>query len=183
MKQIVQKKWGRLKHFVQSASDKGQDQVRKLHYSAFLACAIPTMIVFGLISIIEANYILSFLIFLSATGLAVGWIKKPVASGNAPGPFFPFGLERRTCLVLREFARLLEKNVREADLVGRVGGEEFALLLVETTEKSAIETAHHLLNEIRQAKVSHSGQEISFTASIGIARSGRKKPLKKPLTH
>lgn len=40
--------------------------------------------------------------------------------------------------ILRELAAFLKKNVREEELLARFGGEEFALVIVETTKETAL---------------------------------------------
>jgi len=66
--------WNRIKNFTATAAVSGQDKTRLLHYSGFMACAIPAMVVFGVISLIQANYVLSILILVSAITLIIGWV-------------------------------------------------------------------------------------------------------------
>jgi diguanylate cyclase (GGDEF)-like protein len=73
--------------------------------------------------------------------------------------------------VLREFARTLKDCVREIDLAGRWGGEEFAVLLPGTDLDGAI----HLAERIRTALasriiVSPHGDRLVTTASFGVAQ-------------
>ncbi|MBF0371436.1 MAG: diguanylate cyclase [Magnetococcales bacterium] len=71
--------------------------------------------------------------------------------------------------VIKSLARLLKQRLRNTDIVGRFGGEEFAVILVGTDG----ETASHIMNELREAfgKIEHRFEEISFqkTFSCGIA--------------
>jgi diguanylate cyclase (GGDEF)-like protein len=72
--------------------------------------------------------------------------------------------------VLREVARLLGDNIRASDLFGRYGGEEFMLILPETTPEEATVLAEHL----RQLVMEHpmpigSRQALQLTISIGVA--------------
>jgi diguanylate cyclase (GGDEF)-like protein len=71
--------------------------------------------------------------------------------------------------VLKNLARLLVQRLRKIDVVGRYGGEEFAVILTETNRASAV----NVLEEIRQgfANQRHqvSGQEFAVTLSCGIA--------------
>ncbi|MDZ7831349.1 MAG: PAS domain S-box protein [Desulfobacterales bacterium] len=73
-------------------------------------------------------------------------------------------------MVLREFARILMETVRETDVSGRMGGEEFAVLLPETTIDAAMPVARRILHLIRESAVVIDGEEIRFTASIGLAQ-------------
>jgi two-component system cell cycle response regulator len=70
--------------------------------------------------------------------------------------------------VLQTLASLLVGDLRAIDLVGRIGGEEFALLLPETTPNDALDVCHRILARIRGAKVPIEGGEIEFSASIGL---------------
>jgi diguanylate cyclase (GGDEF)-like protein len=72
--------------------------------------------------------------------------------------------------VLREVARLLGDNIRASDLFGRYGGEEFMLILPETTPEEATVLAEHL----RQLVMEHpmtigARQALQLTISIGVA--------------
>jgi len=68
-------------------------------------------------------------------------------------------------LVLQNVARQCSKLSRDTDLVARIGGEEFALLLIETGEADARRIAGRLLEA--QAAADVDGQAI--TVSIGVA--------------
>lgn len=74
--------------------------------------------------------------------------------------------------VLRKIAWLLADNLRGYDLLGRYGGEEFLLVLPETSRDEAIEACERL----RLAVEAHAfrGREAPFsmTISIGIAWKG-----------
>ena len=71
--------------------------------------------------------------------------------------------------VLQTFAGLLKKSVRGIDVLGRIGGEEFALLLPETTLSGAQELAERLCNDTAELMVTAGKHTIQFTSSIGIA--------------
>ncbi|PWU17257.1 MAG: GGDEF domain-containing protein [Bdellovibrio sp.] len=60
---------------------------------------------------------------------------------------------------------------RDSDFVARIGGEEFAILLPETTSRQAAERAERLLQEIRREAFVQDGHMIRFTISIGIAQT------------
>lgn len=68
-------------------------------------------------------------------------------------------------LVLREFAQIVQQNVRSGDLVARWGGEEFLALLPQSTEAGALEVAER----IRQAIGEYAFPYRSITVSIGVA--------------
>ncbi len=71
--------------------------------------------------------------------------------------------------VIKSLARLLKQRLRKSDLVGRYGGEEFAVILPNTDAK----TAENILNELRVAfsKISHHHKDTEFkkTFSCGVA--------------
>lgn len=71
--------------------------------------------------------------------------------------------------VIKSLSRLLKQRLRQTDLVGRYGGEEFALVLVDTDADSAFK----VLDKIREdfAKLHHhaDGAEFSVTFSCGVA--------------
>ena len=71
--------------------------------------------------------------------------------------------------VLVSLANILKKNVREVDILGRLGGEEFAVILPEVTLPDAITMAERLRTEIEAVKVSSNDGDISITASFGLA--------------
>jgi len=72
--------------------------------------------------------------------------------------------------VLCRLAQIFATTLREIDLPGRMGGEEFAVLLPETDAESARSVAERLRATIAEAKVVlDQGLPIDFTASIGVA--------------
>ncbi len=74
-------------------------------------------------------------------------------------------------LVLQHLALVCNEALREIDLIGRVGGEEFAILLPETAGLSALEVAERMRQEIQNTGVliNEQNDHIKFTVSIGVA--------------
>jgi diguanylate cyclase (GGDEF)-like protein/PAS domain S-box-containing protein len=68
--------------------------------------------------------------------------------------------------VLVEFASILASNSRKSDTVGRVGGEEFLIIVPHATELSLMSFAKKLHDEIREYEFSTVGK---LTASIGVS--------------
>ena len=68
--------------------------------------------------------------------------------------------------VIRGLGRVLQEGTRGIDLAARIGGEEFAILLVETGQSGALEVAERLRMMIREMIVPGVGQ---VTASFGVA--------------
>ena len=73
-------------------------------------------------------------------------------------------------VVLREFADVLRSTLREADVAGRWGGEEFILVLPGTDVEGAMRLAERVRAELRtRAILAPDGTPISITASFGVA--------------
>ncbi|MEP3438491.1 MAG: PleD family two-component system response regulator [Hoeflea sp.] len=73
--------------------------------------------------------------------------------------------------ILRQFAHRLREAVRGADLACRYGGEEFVVVMPDTTTVTAAQVAERLREEIASTpfRVSQSGAMVQLTTSIGIA--------------
>jgi two-component system, cell cycle response regulator len=70
--------------------------------------------------------------------------------------------------LLSAFAGMLRRSCRESDVVGRLGGEEFALLVPETTAFDAVALAARINAASRSLVVTTPEGPISCTCSIGI---------------
>ncbi|MFZ6656748.1 sensor domain-containing diguanylate cyclase [Undibacterium sp. TJN19] len=71
--------------------------------------------------------------------------------------------------VLRHFANILQDELRKSDYAGRVGGEEFAVVLTGATVADATVFAERVQKQMRETPVNANAQIIRFTVSIGIA--------------
>jgi diguanylate cyclase (GGDEF)-like protein len=71
--------------------------------------------------------------------------------------------------VIKSLSRLLKQRLRKVDIVGRVGGEEFAVFLIDTDAENAI----RILNELREhySNLIHNSGDIEFHSSFscGVA--------------
>lgn len=74
--------------------------------------------------------------------------------------------------VLRHFALILHRHRRQSDLVGRLGGEEFGLLLPETGLEAATEVAERIVQACREAEAPTLAGPLPFTCSIGVTAAG-----------
>lgn len=74
-------------------------------------------------------------------------------------------------VVLREFGALLVQTARGGDLVARVGGEEFSLLLADTDPSGAYRAAIRLCEAVRAHAFMTRGKRMPITISIGVASS------------
>ncbi|MCA0937224.1 GGDEF domain-containing protein [Vibrio alginolyticus] len=70
--------------------------------------------------------------------------------------------------VIRRTSTLLRKTVRNSDICGRFGGEEFTVLLPNTSEEQAGYFAERLRNRIEQEVIKLEGFSINYTVSIGV---------------
>ncbi|WP_434559195.1 diguanylate cyclase [Pseudomonas sp. R1-6] len=71
--------------------------------------------------------------------------------------------------VIEQVAALLHEHVRESDVAGRYGGEEFGVVLSDTDQAGARIFAERLRKAVGQLLVQYNGQEIRFTISLGVA--------------
>jgi len=71
--------------------------------------------------------------------------------------------------VLERTARRLDSLVRSSDVVARYGGEEFVLIFPGTGLDLAVEVAQQLRNALRCDRFTFDKQEMSVTASFGVA--------------
>ena len=72
--------------------------------------------------------------------------------------------------VLRKLVRIGSRALRSADIMGRLGGEEFGIILPETRAEAALVAAERLRRTFEAAVVKlEDGREVKFTVSIGVA--------------
>jgi len=71
--------------------------------------------------------------------------------------------------VLQHYANMLRAQLRDTDLVGRIGGEEFAVVLPDTDIEHAHLFAQNVQRQIADTPYSSGGRYIPLTVSIGIS--------------
>ena len=73
--------------------------------------------------------------------------------------------------VIQSLARAMVANVRDTDVVGRLGGEEFAVILPDSEPGGACTLAERLREHVERgaAVLSEDGSRVDFTVSIGVA--------------
>ena len=71
--------------------------------------------------------------------------------------------------VLRSMASTLQQAMRATDIVGRLGGEEFGVLLIQTDQDEARVIAERLLKALQSVCVLTKTGSICYTASIGLS--------------
>jgi len=69
---------------------------------------------------------------------------------------------------LIEVAELLTKGVRKSDVVARIGGDEFGILLEAADEQIAHETAARLVELIAKCEFMHEGDSLPLSVAIGV---------------
>ncbi len=73
--------------------------------------------------------------------------------------------------VLRQVARTLKNGIRNTDIIGRMGGEEFAILMPGVAIDSAHTIADRLRAAVADSEVMYKDKRVTTTVSIGIAES------------
>lgn len=71
--------------------------------------------------------------------------------------------------LLRQVARLMTEHTRQRDVLARMGGDEFALLLEDCPLPKAADIAEALVEAVAEFRFVHAGQAFSIGASIGVA--------------
>ena len=78
---------------------------------------------------------------------------------------------------LRAFATTLQDSLRSQDLICRMGGEEFAALLMDTAQEDAMTAAQRICKLVAHTPVLSQGQSIPLTVSIGLATRSEGQTL------
>jgi diguanylate cyclase (GGDEF)-like protein len=72
--------------------------------------------------------------------------------------------------VLTQLSAVMKDSLRSTDIISRIGGEEFAIILPETSLEKTIEFTERLLNTIRNTKINvEPDTSFNITVSIGVA--------------
>lgn len=71
--------------------------------------------------------------------------------------------------VLKSFSLVVKECTRNSDLLGRVGGEEFALVLPDTNLEGAIKVSNDIRCWVNQEPVLYGDEVIRYTVSFGVA--------------
>jgi diguanylate cyclase (GGDEF)-like protein len=73
--------------------------------------------------------------------------------------------------VLRELSKSCRTIIRQVDIIGRYGGDEFVILLPETDTFMACEVADRLRREVESLAIRQDQAEIKTTISLGVSRA------------
>lgn len=79
--------------------------------------------------------------------------------------------------VLKGFVQTVKEVLRESDVIGRIGGEEFAVLLPNTTQEGGCALASRILGAVHAQPVAFAGRCIDYTVSIGASCLTNQKSL------
>ncbi|RMF17863.1 MAG: sensor domain-containing diguanylate cyclase [Gammaproteobacteria bacterium] len=78
--------------------------------------------------------------------------------------------------VIRQVSAALTETTRATDICGRYGGEEFGVILPDTTGEKGLIFAERLRQRVEGLVVEHGGQTICFTISLGLAEASPDFP-------
>jgi diguanylate cyclase (GGDEF)-like protein len=71
--------------------------------------------------------------------------------------------------ILKEVAKTLKENIRQIDLIGRYGGEEFSIILIETDKEGAKFAAERIRQALEARHIRVYDEDLKVTVSIGIS--------------
>ena len=74
-------------------------------------------------------------------------------------------------VILEAVAGVLQETVRSHDSVARMGGDEFCVLLPETTLAEAVTVAERLREEVQDLVIRFRGETVWTRASLGVSSS------------
>ena len=74
-------------------------------------------------------------------------------------------------IAIKLVAKVCMETIRKTDILGRIGGEEFAVLLVETTFEDAIKTAERLRLNVENIELfDDNGNQVKLRISVGLTK-------------
>jgi diguanylate cyclase (GGDEF)-like protein len=76
--------------------------------------------------------------------------------------------------VLKRVAQTLQSQLRETDLLGRIGGEEFSIFLPDTPLSGAMQLAEHIRAVVAECHPQVGNTKLTVTASVGVATQTNK---------
>lgn len=86
--------------------------------------------------------------------------------------------------VIKMMAKRTEETLRKSDIFGRLGGEEFAAVLPNTSQRGALKAAQNIRREMENLEVkTPNGEKIKFTVSIGVAQLRSDDPDLETILH
>ena len=79
---------------------------------------------------------------------------------------------------LCHFVKVINENLREGDVIGRLGGEEFAICLPDTDEEEALIVAERLRSHLSQSCLKQDNACLPLTASFGVSTLKENEDIK-----
>lgn len=83
--------------------------------------------------------------------------------------------------VLAGFSMLIQESLRKEDVMGRLGGEEFAIYLPNTSLDAAVALAERLRSRAESMQVVTDKAKVSVTISIGLTEMGAKDSIEQAI--
>jgi len=71
--------------------------------------------------------------------------------------------------IIKEVSRVIKENIRQIDLLGRYGGEEFSIILTETAKEEAKFVAERIRQAIEDRRIRVYDEDLKVTISIGMS--------------
>ncbi|MFA5156007.1 MAG: GGDEF domain-containing protein [Candidatus Omnitrophota bacterium] len=71
--------------------------------------------------------------------------------------------------ILRGVSERIKENIRQVDLIGRYGGEEFSVILTETDKEGAMLAAERIRRAVEEKYITIYDESLKISVSIGIA--------------
>lgn len=81
--------------------------------------------------------------------------------------------------VLKDFSSILKTHIRSADIASRIGGEEFLIILKNSSSKSCLSMAQRIRKTAESSRINVDSATISYTVSIGICVSSHENEIEK----
>ncbi|HCO47614.1 MAG TPA: GGDEF domain-containing protein, partial [Erythrobacter sp.] len=73
---------------------------------------------------------------------------------------------------IAQFGEIVRGTIRETDIAGRIGGEEFCILAWNCDEQAAVSLAERIRRKFAQAQIEGLPGDQRLTASFGVAGRG-----------
>jgi diguanylate cyclase (GGDEF)-like protein len=80
-------------------------------------------------------------------------------------------------LALKAFTKDVERHLDATDIFGRLGGEEFALLLYSECNDWIVEKVQKIRKDVEKIAIEHNGQVVYFTVSVGLVKKEDKDTI------
>jgi diguanylate cyclase (GGDEF)-like protein len=81
--------------------------------------------------------------------------------------------------ILKIVCNEIKKRIRDFDVIGRWGGEEIVVLLVEANISEAYQIADYIRGKIANKKIKYDGKQVNLTVSAGVSDFSREKDFEK----